>query len=71
MERHKSFDENDVEFSAKPKKISLAPTNVRSYSIADLQMATDSFSADNLVGEGSTGRVYRAQFEDGKVYINT
>ncbi|MFS7950102.1 putative non-specific protein-tyrosine kinase RLK-Pelle-LRR-V family [Helianthus anomalus] len=68
MERHKSFDDDD--FSAKPavpKKKSVAPTNVISYSIADLQIATDSFSADNLVGEGSTGRVFRAQFEDGKV----
>ncbi|KAI7728153.1 hypothetical protein M8C21_013169, partial [Ambrosia artemisiifolia] len=68
MERHKSFDDDD--FSAKPvvpKKISVAPTNTISYSIADLQIATDSFSADNLVGEGSIGRVFRAQFEDGKV----
>ncbi|GJU21762.1 STRUBBELIG-receptor family 7-like protein isoform X2 [Tanacetum coccineum] len=68
IERHKSFDDDD--FSAKPvvpKKISVAPTNAISYSIADLQIATESFSADNLVGEGSTGRVYRAQFEDGKV----
>ncbi|XP_076955166.1 protein STRUBBELIG-RECEPTOR FAMILY 7-like isoform X2 [Bidens hawaiensis] len=68
MERHKSFDDDDI--SAKPvvpKKISVAPTNVISYTIADLQIATNSFSADNLVGEGSTGRVFRAQFEDGKV----
>ncbi|XP_024969192.1 protein STRUBBELIG-RECEPTOR FAMILY 7-like isoform X1 [Cynara cardunculus var. scolymus] len=68
MERHKSFDDDD--FSAKPvvpKKVSVAPTNAISYSIADLQIATDSFSADNLIGEGSTGRVFRAQFEDGKV----
>nr|XP_043615287.1 protein STRUBBELIG-RECEPTOR FAMILY 7-like [Erigeron canadensis] len=68
MERHKSFDDDD--FSAKPvvpKKVTVAPTNAISYSIADLQIATNSFSADNLVGEGSTGRVFRAQFEDGKV----
>ncbi|CAN6470053.1 unnamed protein product [Victoria cruziana] len=30
-------------------------------------MATCSFSIDNLVGEGSIGRVYKAQFADGKV----
>ncbi|CAK9163817.1 unnamed protein product [Ilex paraguariensis] len=68
IDRHKSFDEED--FSAKPivpKKVSTAPINVRSYSIADLQMATDSFSVENLIGEGSIGRVYRAQFDDGKV----
>ena len=42
------------------------------YSVADLQMATDSFSFDNLVGEGTFGRVYRAQFNGGKVcYISS
>ncbi|KAL4584512.1 hypothetical protein LXL04_009115 [Taraxacum kok-saghyz] len=68
MERHKSFDDDD--YTSKPvvpKKTTVAPINATSYSIADLQIATDSFSADNLVGEGSTGRVFRAQFEDGKI----
>ncbi|XVF87006.1 hypothetical protein PTKIN_Ptkin18bG0085900 [Pterospermum kingtungense] len=68
VDRHKSFDEED--FSKKPivvKKAVPAPTNVISYSIADLQMATGSFSVENLLGEGSFGRVYRAQFDDGKV----
>ena len=68
MDSHKSFD--DTDFSAKPivpKKVSVAPPDATSYSIADLQMATDSFSAENLIGEGSTGRVFRAKFEDGKV----
>ncbi|KAK7338189.1 hypothetical protein VNO77_18791 [Canavalia gladiata] len=68
MERHKSFD--DEEFSLKPtivKKTVTAPTNIKSYSIAELQIATGSFSVDHLIGEGSFGRVYRAQFDDGKV----
>ncbi|KAI4355345.1 hypothetical protein L6164_004126 [Bauhinia variegata] len=68
IERHKSFDED--EFSKKPiiaKKTVTAPANVKSYSIADLQIATGSFSMDQLLGEGSFGRVYRAQFDDGKV----
>lgn len=69
IERHKSFDEDDI--AAKPivppKKVNTAKINARQYSIADLQMATDSFSVDNLIGEGSFGRVYRAQFDDGKV----
>ena len=68
VDHHKSFDEDD--FSKKPivvKKAVPAPTNVTSYSIADLQMATGSFSVENLLGEGSFGRVYRAQFDDGKV----
>ncbi|XVF25309.1 hypothetical protein REPUB_Repub13aG0202300 [Reevesia pubescens] len=68
VDRHKSFDEED--FSKKPivvKKAVPAPTNVTSYSVADLQIATGSFSVENLLGEGSFGRVYRAQFDDGKV----
>ncbi|KAK6777410.1 hypothetical protein RDI58_024127 [Solanum bulbocastanum] len=50
-----------------PKKVNTAKIDARQYSIADLQMATDSFNIDNLIGEGSFGRVYRAQFDDGKV----
>ncbi|OIW17238.1 hypothetical protein TanjilG_27435 [Lupinus angustifolius] len=68
IDRHKSFDENEL--SKKPvvvKKTVTAPANLKSYSIADLQIATGSFSVDHLVGEGSFGRVYRAQFDDGKV----
>ncbi|KAH1259644.1 hypothetical protein AAZX31_03G241600 [Glycine max] len=67
IDRHKSFDEE--EFSKKPtivKKTVTAPANVKSYSIAELQIATGSFSVDHLVGEGSFGRVYHAQF-DGQV----
>jgi hypothetical protein len=70
IDRHKSFDEG--EFSPKPvvvKKPVAAPVNVTSYSVADLQMATGSFSVDHLLGEGSFGRVYRAEFDDGKVYF--
>ncbi|KAL1350271.1 hypothetical protein HN51_014384 [Arachis hypogaea] len=68
MDRHKSFDEDEL--SKKPaivKKTVTSPANVKSYSIADLQISTGSFSIDHLVGEGSFGRVYRAQFDDGKV----
>ncbi|XP_050223942.1 protein STRUBBELIG-RECEPTOR FAMILY 6-like [Mercurialis annua] len=68
VDRHKSFDDDD--FSAIPvvkKKTVTVPTDVTSYSIADLQIATGSFSVDRLLGEGSFGRVYQAQFDDGKV----
>ena len=71
IDRHKSFDEED--FSKKSivvKKAVKAPTNVTSYSIADLQMATGSFNVEYLLGEGTFGRVYRAQFADGKVYFS-
>ncbi|GAB2222169.1 hypothetical protein Drorol1_Dr00013372 [Drosera rotundifolia] len=65
---HKSFDEEDL--SNKPvvtKKPAPVPANVKLYSVADLQMATNSFSIDNLIGEGTIGRVYRAQLDDGKI----
>lgn len=68
IDRHKSFDEE--EFLPKPvvvKKPVTTPINVTSYSVADLQMATGSFSVDHLLGEGLFGRVYRAEFDDGKV----
>ncbi|CAI9773545.1 unnamed protein product [Fraxinus pennsylvanica] len=69
IDLHKSFDEYEV--SAKPivppKKINTVLINAKSYSVADLQIATESFSIENLIGEGSIGRVYRAQFDDGKV----
>lgn len=70
IDRHKSFDEDEL--AKKPdivKKTVTAPVNVTSYSIADLQIVTGSFSMDHLLGEGSFGRVYRAQFDDGEVFL--
>lgn len=69
IDRHKSFDEDDFAKRAIVKKASAAPINVKSYSIADLQIATGSFNVENLLGEGSFGRVYRAEFDDGKVTL--
>ncbi|KAJ4951047.1 hypothetical protein NE237_027879 [Protea cynaroides] len=66
-DQHKSFDED--EFSNKPvvvRKTNTAPVSATMYSVADLQMATGSFSVENLIGEGSIGRVHRAQFDNGK-----
>lgn len=52
-----------------PKKIKKILANSTMYSVADLQVATNSFNADeNLIGEGSLGRVYRAEFSNGKVF---
>ncbi|KAI4343219.1 hypothetical protein MLD38_027748 [Melastoma candidum] len=44
-----------------------SPVNATSYTVATLQSATNSFSPDNLIGEGSLGRVYRAEFSNRKV----
>lgn len=44
-----------------------SPITATSYTVAALQTATNSFSQENLIGEGSLGRVYRAEFQNGKV----
>jgi hypothetical protein len=43
------------------------PMTATSYTVAALQVATNSFSQDSLLGEGSLGRVYKAEFPNGKV----
>ena len=71
IERNNSFDDNDIASKPVAKKSNAAPVKATVYSVADLQMATDSFNMDNLIGEGTFGRVYRAQFSDGKVNGST
>lgn len=44
-----------------------SPVTATSYNLSTLQGATNSFSQENLVGEGTLGRVYRGQFHNGKV----
>ncbi|PWA89028.1 protein kinase-like domain-containing protein [Artemisia annua] len=44
-----------------------SPITTSSYTVATLQTATNSFSQDNIIGEGSLGRVYRADFPNAKV----
>lgn len=45
------------------------PRNIAAtaFSVADLQAATDSFSPNNLLGEGRMGCVYRADMPDGQI----
>ncbi|GMN36388.1 hypothetical protein TIFTF001_005978 [Ficus carica] len=44
-----------------------SPITATSYTVASLQTATNSFSQEFLIGEGSLGRVYKAEFPNGKV----
>lgn len=44
-----------------------SPISAATYTVASLQTATNSFSQEFLIGEGSLGRVYRAEFSNGKV----
>ena len=43
------------------------PITATLYTVASLQTATNSFSQECLIGEGSVGRVYKAEFSNGKV----
>ncbi|KAG4397167.1 hypothetical protein GLYMA_10G091400v4 [Glycine max] len=38
------------------------------YTVAEVQLVTNSFHEDNLLGEGSLGPVYRAEFPENKVF---
>ncbi|KAL6656970.1 hypothetical protein ACP70R_004750 [Stipagrostis hirtigluma subsp. patula] len=67
IDMHKSFDENDTTNKSITRKVSLSSITVPAYTVADLQVATGSFSPDSLIGEGSFGRVYKAKFSDQKV----
>ena len=69
IERNQSFGDDDLANKPVAKKSNAVPVKAIVYSVADLQMATDSFNEDNLVGEGTFGRVYRAHFSDGKVHM--
>ncbi|KAL2630353.1 hypothetical protein R1flu_015039 [Riccia fluitans] len=55
--------------SGRPSSVKSLRSNISAsvYSVADLQVATNSFAQENLIGEGSLGRVYRADFPDGQV----
>ncbi|KAK0577989.1 hypothetical protein LWI29_003387 [Acer saccharum] len=44
-----------------------SPITATAYTVASLQTATNSFSQEFLIGEGSLGRVYRAEFLNGKI----
>jgi hypothetical protein len=68
IDLHKSFDENDIITKSITRKVSLSSITAPAYTVADLQVATGSFSPDSLIGEGSVGRVYKANFSDQKVF---
>ncbi|KAF5747706.1 putative Receptor protein kinase CLAVATA1 precursor [Tripterygium wilfordii] len=56
MSRRKSFSHN-YKF----------PASAKIYTVAELQAATNSFSEDNLLGEGSLGSVYKAELPVGQI----
>eukprot|EP00249_Psilotum_nudum_P004951 c18454_g1_i4 orf=536-2632(+) len=66
LDRYKAPDER-ISGMKLTKKRAKSPIAAASYTVADLQLATNSFSQENLIGEGALGRVYRAETPDGKL----
>lgn len=61
-----------IDKSARRKSFSATcqyPSFAKLFSAAELQLATNSFSEENLLGEGPLGSVYRAKLPDGQVYL--
>lgn len=69
INHHKSFDGDTIseKHIVPQNKTHTAQMNVVQYSFADLQMATDRFTDEKLIGEGFIGSVYRAHFDNGEV----
>jgi len=49
------------------EKVNKSNISAKAFSVAELQAATNSFSEENLLGDGALGCVYRADFPDGQV----
>lgn len=45
-----------------------AMNSVKKFTIVSLQQYTDSFSQENVIGEGMLGTVYKAELPNGKVH---
>lgn len=43
------------------------PVKTKTYTVTELESATNKYSEENLLGEGSLGSVYKAEFPDGQV----
>lgn len=67
-EKVKPTEENMFELQkhGSKKSVGSAITSI-SYTVAALQTATNSFSQENIIGEGSLGRVYKAEFPREKI----
>ncbi|KAJ0787979.1 putative protein kinase RLK-Pelle-LRR-V family [Helianthus annuus] len=44
------------------------PIGAKLYTVAELELATNSFNRTNFLGEGSLGTVFRGEFPDGQVF---
>ncbi|CAN6462455.1 unnamed protein product [Victoria cruziana] len=65
-EKHTSFSNSDY-LSKNNSRRSGGPVTATSYPLAELQMASGSFSKEHFIGEGTLGKVFKAKYVDGKV----
>lgn len=59
----------EIAIRSRPSKSPSSQIPLKFLSVALLQQYTNSFSQENLIGEGILGSVYRAELPDGKVSI--
>uniref|UniRef100_A0A453CEF2 Protein kinase domain-containing protein n=2 Tax=Aegilops tauschii TaxID=37682 RepID=A0A453CEF2_AEGTS len=60
-----SFSSMTSSTASFPSTIATCPRTVKTFSISELEKATDKFSFNRIIGEGGYGRVYRGIVEDG------
>uniref|UniRef100_A0ACD5V6Y3 Uncharacterized protein n=1 Tax=Avena sativa TaxID=4498 RepID=A0ACD5V6Y3_AVESA len=60
-----SFSSMTSSTASLPSTIATCPSTVKTFSISELEKATDKFSFNKIIGEGGYGRVYRGIIEDG------
>ncbi|XP_024310938.1 protein STRUBBELIG-RECEPTOR FAMILY 5 [Brachypodium distachyon] len=63
----KSINDNEFENKLNNSRRISDPISPVTYLSSDLQTATGSFHSSRLIGQGTTGRVYKAKYVDGRV----
>ncbi|KAL9399709.1 hypothetical protein Peur_008670 [Populus x canadensis] len=66
---HICHNRNEKNSARKSFSIYKAPVSANIYTVTELQLATNNFGEENLLGEGSLGSVYRAEFQNGQIFV--
>ncbi|KAM7253042.1 hypothetical protein ACFE04_025660 [Oxalis oulophora] len=66
-QRRQKFSEAPILCATCGMKTELHVQDAMKFSFSDIQLATDDFSKDNLLGEGGYGHVYKGEFTDGQL----
>ncbi|KAL6844950.1 hypothetical protein ACP4OV_025609 [Aristida adscensionis] len=63
----KSISDNEFETKLNYSRRMTDPSSFMTYASSDLEAATGNFHSSRLLGQGTTGRVYKAKYADGRV----